>query len=475
MLSSFNNGAHHNDEQAPTTTSSSPQVDGLGDRQRSLSPEDNWDTLLTTITPDQQLPSADSSFTSASAASLPLSHPMTASTSLTAPEGENQEEGMEDRDSTPLSQVTSAELDRRAEQDPRAVELERFRRRIFHIDSPLDSSTSDRPSTTATSTTTASSGRRRMRTRPATHGEVVAAMRRRNNNNSSRNDTPRTDPAITHPRRELSRLAAQAFREHNRLPQSLGGGPVRQPSQRRSRASGGPSTQPSQQPSQALSEEPSSVDPIGEQTRAIAEAAAARQRRRLRRRLEQEEEADRESLPHRSPAAPPTQQQTPPDTQTQSPMETPFQANTPFYSPIVPHVQSFDTLDAGAYRLGTGPRTGEGEENGIQARNGNEAGSPPRQTDEGRRQRETTLRDLVLQVRHEFGEMNREFTEMRNLLLQQQQPRQEVQDTNRNNELIDLRNLLSRMVQREDIPDEFWAEVGLRRMVSSISRSIDLA
>lgn len=50
-----------------------PVVDGLGDRQRSLSPEyhrgddDAWETLLTTITPDVNLPSADSSFTSASA------------------------------------------------------------------------------------------------------------------------------------------------------------------------------------------------------------------------------------------------------------------------------------------------------------------------------------------------------------------------------------------------------------------------
>ncbi|KAE8362139.1 hypothetical protein BDV27DRAFT_131994 [Aspergillus caelatus] len=47
-------------------------VDGLGDRQRSVSPDgdnanDAWETLLTTITPDTNLPSADSSFTSASA------------------------------------------------------------------------------------------------------------------------------------------------------------------------------------------------------------------------------------------------------------------------------------------------------------------------------------------------------------------------------------------------------------------------
>ncbi|PGH22922.1 hypothetical protein AJ80_02971 [Polytolypa hystricis UAMH7299] len=49
------------------------QLDGLGDRERSLSPSDEsdehdpWETLLTTIRPDDNLPSADSSFTSATA------------------------------------------------------------------------------------------------------------------------------------------------------------------------------------------------------------------------------------------------------------------------------------------------------------------------------------------------------------------------------------------------------------------------
>lgn len=45
-------------------------VDGLGDRQRSLSPDDEhdaWETLLTTITPDANPPSAETSFTSTSA------------------------------------------------------------------------------------------------------------------------------------------------------------------------------------------------------------------------------------------------------------------------------------------------------------------------------------------------------------------------------------------------------------------------
>lgn len=52
-------------------------IDGLGDRQRSFSPDndaddydrghDSWQTLLTTIPPDATLPSADSSFTSTAA------------------------------------------------------------------------------------------------------------------------------------------------------------------------------------------------------------------------------------------------------------------------------------------------------------------------------------------------------------------------------------------------------------------------
>ena len=43
-------------------------LDGLGDRQRSYSPDDDtWETMLTTIPPDERVPSANSSFTTASA------------------------------------------------------------------------------------------------------------------------------------------------------------------------------------------------------------------------------------------------------------------------------------------------------------------------------------------------------------------------------------------------------------------------
>src|SRR5690606_26327942 len=69
-------------------------VDGLGDRQRSLSPPDDnaendtWETLLTTITPDEHLPSADSSFTSATASAsgaLSRNYGLSSSTSTFTP------------------------------------------------------------------------------------------------------------------------------------------------------------------------------------------------------------------------------------------------------------------------------------------------------------------------------------------------------------------------------------------------------
>ncbi|KAJ5502161.1 hypothetical protein N7463_005035 [Penicillium fimorum] len=65
----------HNTQTRPTRD---PVVDGLGDRQRSPSPDgeretDAWETLLSTMTPDATLPSTDTSFTSASAAGPDIS------------------------------------------------------------------------------------------------------------------------------------------------------------------------------------------------------------------------------------------------------------------------------------------------------------------------------------------------------------------------------------------------------------------
>ena len=70
------------------------QVDGLGDRNRSLSPEGDhvWDTLLSTLTPDPQPPSVGSSFASASASAVasqtgPTS---TSGSSLPVPDGADE-------------------------------------------------------------------------------------------------------------------------------------------------------------------------------------------------------------------------------------------------------------------------------------------------------------------------------------------------------------------------------------------------
>lgn len=57
------------------------EISGLGDRDRSPSPE-GWDTLLTTLTPDPQPPSAGSSFASTAASQ---SAGVSSSTSLTTP------------------------------------------------------------------------------------------------------------------------------------------------------------------------------------------------------------------------------------------------------------------------------------------------------------------------------------------------------------------------------------------------------
>ncbi|KAF9738375.1 hypothetical protein PMIN04_004565 [Paraphaeosphaeria minitans] len=58
---------------SPATT-----LDGLGDRERSLSPvvDDHWETMLTSVAPDPLAPTAESSFASAAAsASFSTSHP----------------------------------------------------------------------------------------------------------------------------------------------------------------------------------------------------------------------------------------------------------------------------------------------------------------------------------------------------------------------------------------------------------------
>ena len=63
-------------------------MDGLGDRERSFSPDDDqWETILTTIQPDERVPSTRSSFTSAtaSASSLSSNSASSSGTLITAP------------------------------------------------------------------------------------------------------------------------------------------------------------------------------------------------------------------------------------------------------------------------------------------------------------------------------------------------------------------------------------------------------
>ena len=63
-------------------------IDGLGDRERSFSPDDDqWETMLTTIQPDERVPSAHSSFrsTTATASSLSSNSASSSGTIITAP------------------------------------------------------------------------------------------------------------------------------------------------------------------------------------------------------------------------------------------------------------------------------------------------------------------------------------------------------------------------------------------------------
>ncbi|KAJ2895399.1 hypothetical protein MKZ38_006607 [Zalerion maritima] len=87
---------------------SSNRFDGLGDRDRSLSPEGAhvWDTLLTSITPDPQPPSLGSSFASTAASQSAAG---SAATSFTEPDANPEmalgadpgcESGAEDRDTS---------------------------------------------------------------------------------------------------------------------------------------------------------------------------------------------------------------------------------------------------------------------------------------------------------------------------------------------------------------------------------------
>jgi hypothetical protein len=78
-------------------------MDGLGDRDRSPEGGEAWDTLLTSITPDPQPPSAGSSFASSSAAAAATSSssnsgPAWVGRSMTSPERSGESPGLRDCD-----------------------------------------------------------------------------------------------------------------------------------------------------------------------------------------------------------------------------------------------------------------------------------------------------------------------------------------------------------------------------------------
>lgn len=111
-------------------------VDGLGDRNRSLSPDetrhDAWDTLLTTLTPDPQPPSLGSSFASTIAASHSAAGSV--GTSFTEPDRAPEPEpgcdsGGEDRDSSDCEDeaLDVAFSSGFRQYSPRAHPLESFR------------------------------------------------------------------------------------------------------------------------------------------------------------------------------------------------------------------------------------------------------------------------------------------------------------------------------------------------------------
>ncbi|KAI5462089.1 hypothetical protein BGZ63DRAFT_355406, partial [Mariannaea sp. PMI_226] len=119
-------------------------VNGLGDRERSLSPE-VWDTLLTTLTPDPQPPSVGSSFASTVASQ---SAGVSSSTPLTAPEPAGAtttdqacESGCENSDTEDFDPEMPPALVRRRR---RLRQEERERRRVrmqvpyYNLDGPVD-------------------------------------------------------------------------------------------------------------------------------------------------------------------------------------------------------------------------------------------------------------------------------------------------------------------------------------------------
>ena len=98
-------------------------INGLGDRNRSPPSEDGWEIMRTTITPDESLPSAESSF--ASAAASRSFNTSSNSTQITEPDRrstENQENSGEDCEESEEDQICTEE---------EALSTERFAEDIY--------------------------------------------------------------------------------------------------------------------------------------------------------------------------------------------------------------------------------------------------------------------------------------------------------------------------------------------------------
>jgi len=109
-------------------------INGLGDRNRSPTPTDAWEIMRSTIAPDENLPSADSSFASAAVNS---SFASAADTTITEPEVESASESSrrtstEDGESSESDSVSSVDPDDLAcAEDDMIIETEHFARDMY--------------------------------------------------------------------------------------------------------------------------------------------------------------------------------------------------------------------------------------------------------------------------------------------------------------------------------------------------------
>ncbi|KAF4994800.1 hypothetical protein FDECE_13005 [Fusarium decemcellulare] len=158
-------------------------LDGLGDRDRSLSPE-VWDTLLSTLTPDPQPPSAGSSFASTVASQ---SAGASSNTSFTTPDPTHEttvdqacESGCDNSDTEgPDYEHPDFARIRRRREERRREEMRRVRVRVpdFNLDGPADGPASRDRDSGAVNSEGPASRRRRSPDGPLTDNAIDDPMR----------------------------------------------------------------------------------------------------------------------------------------------------------------------------------------------------------------------------------------------------------------------------------------------------------